>query len=791
MVITRLLKSFSIKEYIVFAVLSTILLLSLLTTSVPAVSNNYYLTLSFKILFFVLTFVSIALTCCKDKTNISFVALIFELFYFVTGTISLSINSISFREWIWSFGILGEILILINLSFCSRRSINQNIILLITIFFSIIVFIACLYSNIVEADNIYNSIIAKGEESHFYQIKSFFESRNSYGFMIFFDICLLAFLYCRIKKYRFLFIPLILYFLVNLIFSRCKIAIFTTLIVLLTLFILFLIKLWSKRRIAFFAVIISISLIMITLICCISVPQIYNKFDFLKSLNNYLSEGFFGQAMRSIQSRIRQFENVSSLFLSPRLLIGYGENLASIKIDNAYASLILTGGLPKVFLFLCISYYSFEKILSLNKFDKQRGSLSFAIFICFFLYGMFEGFSVLGTSFFSLAWIILLILVPSVLLKEENSVRLNQSNHVLHIVGSFNKGGTEAFVLNYFNEIIKHSDVIFDVYCFGNSDLEQVNRLRNLGGNIFYGTAPSTKNILSELISFKSFLKKNNRYRAIHCSANFDNFVYLHIGNLFDVPCRIQHSHDTLTGVTLSKIKSLVFFIKRIFNNYNSNKSFACSKEAGYDVIGKKYFSRHGKVIPNCVDVDRFSVANEERVNALKREFNLENKKVFGNISRFEDKKNQEFILNIFDKYHESDNNSVLVLGGVDGGTLKSIKEYASRLPSSDSIIFIGSRNDVEDWLHTIDIYLMPSLFEGFGISAVEAQIAGSYVIASDRLPLITDIGLNRICYLSLDDDVSSWIEKMKNEKHKDDLKILNLYYDVKVNYKVLLEEYN
>lgn len=787
----RFFKSFSYKEYVVFVVSSIILFVSLLFTSVPAFSSNYYLSISFKVLFLSLTGASTVLICFLNKTNVSFVALFIEFIYLITGIISLSINSMSFKEWIWNFGILGEIIILINLSFLSRRVFNRKLVYLLTIFLSLIVFIACLYSNIVEANDIYNSIIAKGEESHFFQIKSFFDSRNSYGFIIFVSISLLSLLSCKANKLRPFLLPLIFYYLINLIFSRCKIAIFATTIVLLTLLVIFLMKLWSKRRVQFFVVIICVFLLTSLFICSVFIPQIYNNFGFLKNLNNYISEGFFGQAIRSMQSRIKQFESISPLFSSPRLLIGYGENSKSISIDNAYASLLLTGGLPKALLFVFASFYSFEKIFSLYKFDKCDGSLLISIYICSFLYGVFEGFSTLGTSFFSLSRLILLFLVPSAFLVEEKSLRAKQSNHVLHVVGSFNKGGTEAFILNYFREIKKHSKVIFDIYCFGNSDLEQVNKLCELGGNIYYGCAPSTKKMLAALISFKSFLKKNPKYKAIHCSSNFDNFIYLHIANLLDVPCRIQHSHDTLTGITMSKIKRLVFFFKRIFNNYNSNKSFACSNEAGYDVIGKKYFSTHGKVIPNCVDVDRFSMVNEKRVITLKREFNLENKKVFGNISRFEDKKNQKFILDIFDKYHKGENNSVLVLGGVDGGTLKSIKEYASRLASSNSIIFIGPRNDVEDWLHIIDVYLMPSLFEGFGISAIEAQIAGSYVIASDRLPPITDIGLNRICYLSLDNDVSFWIKKMKNEKHKDDLKILNLYYDVKISYKILLEEYN
>lgn len=55
---------------------------------------------------------------------------------------------------------------------------------------------------------------------------------------------------------------------------------------------------------------------------------------------------------------------------------------------------------------------------------------------------------------------------------------------------------------------------------------------------------------------------------------------------------------------------------------------------------------------------------------------------------------------------------------------------------------FLGQRNDVADLLQYIDVFLMPSLFEGLPISAVEAQASGCECLLSDNITRMVDVGL-------------------------------------------------
>lgn len=773
------------------------LFFSIITTSTGLNSSSFITSTILKILFVVLISIGSVFVIVQTKANIPFYLLILEIFYLVCGLVAIIIYHESSLSFFISVGILLTSILILNSAIISRRFISFRLLISAGIFLIALSFFACLYSNIFEAQTIKNAFIASGENAHFYQISSFFSNKNSYGYILFFAIVSTVLLASNSKKYKWIFVICYLYFFANLIISRCKIAIFCALLAGLFWLINFLIVLFKTRKNTFY-IFISVLVFSITVILClIFIPGIYKNIPILTKLNNYIIEGFFGQIARSFNSRLEFLKGLSGAIANPRILLGYGERTQqiviagtaySLNMDNAYISILLTGGLSKVLLFLGSVFFVFMNILRIRRVSKKHFALLILLFLCSILYYFFEGYSIIGSSFYSLCWVLLLIVYPLVLITSTNN---NNSNpfRVLHVVGSFKKGGTESFILNYFEECKKHANIVFDVYCFGDADEEQVGKLRKLGGNIFYGSAPSKKNILKASVSFYKFLAQNNFYSAVHCSANFDNFIYLHITNLLDVNLRIQHAHDTLTGISFNKLEKAIIYCKKLFNNFNSNKSFACSDNAGRDIFCIKK-PINFVVIPNSINFDRFRDCDTEHLKKLSKDFSLEDKKIFGNISRFEGKKNQEFVIKIFNQYLEFNKDAILVLGGIDGGTENKIRKTVEELAIDKSVRFIGPRSDVECWLNIIDVYLMPSLFEGFGISAIEAQIAGAYVVASDNLPSSTDLGLKRISYCSLD-DLNLWLDEMKKNKRISKINLDKVPFNIQNDYKKLLTEYN
>jgi glycosyltransferase EpsF len=104
------------------------------------------------------------------------------------------------------------------------------------------------------------------------------------------------------------------------------------------------------------------------------------------------------------------------------------------------------------------------------------------------------------------------------------------------------------------------------------------------------------------------------------------------------------------------------------------------------------------------------------------------------------------------------------VLGGPDGGQEKDIRQKTIAYGLAESVHFIGPQSDVASWLHIFNLYLFPSLFEGFGIVVIENQLASLKTIASDRVPQSTDLGLGLVSYLPLENK-EEWVKNALNHQ--------------------------
>ena len=141
---------------------------------------------------------------------------------------------------------------------------------------------------------------------------------------------------------------------------------------------------------------------------------------------------------------------------------------------------------------------------------------------------------------------------------------------------------------------------------------------------------------------------------------------------------------------------------------------------------------------------------------------------VVGHVGRFNPQKNHPFIIDVFEAVHRQWPDSVLLLVGddsCDGG--KQIHHKVKSLGLENNVKFLGIRSDVSDLLQAMDVFLFPSLFEGFGIAALESQAAGLPTIVSERIPQecqITDL----IQSQSLTSPPEIWAQKVIEAAHTD-----------------------
>jgi glycosyltransferase involved in cell wall biosynthesis len=205
----------------------------------------------------------------------------------------------------------------------------------------------------------------------------------------------------------------------------------------------------------------------------------------------------------------------------------------------------------------------------------------------------------------------------------------------------------------------------------------------------------------------------------------------------------IVHSHNS--RVQSGAIRNMLHFGGKLLVSCLATDFYACSNEAAKHLFYRSDFV----IVRNAVDIRRF-LFNDMARKYVRERLNLaEDTLVIGNVGRFEIQKNHLFLLDVFCELLLLNPKVVLLLVG-EGSLENKIRKKASKLNIEKNIIFYGITENVQDIFSAMDIFVMPSLYEGLGIVGVEAQISGLPVVASDVVPhemaltsLVTFLGLS------------------------------------------------
>lgn len=330
---------------------------------------------------------------------------------------------------------------------------------------------------------------------------------------------------------------------------------------------------------------------------------------------------------------------------------------------------------------------------------------------------------------------------------------------VAHIIGKWSGGGVESFVMNYYRSIDR-SKIQFDFICDEDSINIPYDKIHKLGGEVIL-IPPYQR-----LFKYHKILKKvfqERKYKIVHSHINTISIFPLGIAKKVGIPFRIAHSHSTSNKKEWKK--NLIKNILKPFSKKNANMYLACSEIAGRYLFGDKTFEEGKvKIINNAIDLDKFDF-NEEVRNAKRKELEIkDNTVVIGNIGRFVKQKNHNFLLDIFNEIYKQNNNTILLLVG-QGPLQNKIKQKVEKLGLNNVVKFIGQRDDVNEIYQAIDVFLLPSLYEGLGMVLVEAQVSGCYCIASTQVPNNVKM-IEKMDFIDLDTDSKIWATKIiKNIK--------------------------
>lgn len=321
---------------------------------------------------------------------------------------------------------------------------------------------------------------------------------------------------------------------------------------------------------------------------------------------------------------------------------------------------------------------------------------------------------------------------------------------------------TDPFVLTGLSKVIEtlytnesfNNDII-DFHFPSPCNDEMVNNLRKRGCNVFISNYRLKKPI-KYIRSLKIIIKHGN-YDLVHIHGNSHTIVLeLLAAKLAKCPIRAVHAHST-------KCNSL--FLHKIltpFFNMLCTHRFACGIEAGKFLYGKKDFI----VVKNGMKLEKFRF-NEENRKLINDEYQLQNKTVIGCVANFVEVKNHTFMIDIINDLCKRSGNYILMLIG-KGVLMDVIKEKVRVLALEDKVLFIGSTPDVHKYLSAMDIFLLPSHYEGVPLTLIEAQCNGIKCIASNNVPEEVNL-TDSIRFLPINNGTSSWVGTIENTDISDD----------------------
>lgn len=302
---------------------------------------------------------------------------------------------------------------------------------------------------------------------------------------------------------------------------------------------------------------------------------------------------------------------------------------------------------------------------------------------------------------------------------------------VLHVIGIMNRGGAETMIMNLYRHIDR-SKVQFDFVENSSEPAIFDEEIISLGGRIYRCPHYNGKNHFTYVKWWNEFFQAHSKeYPIVHGHLGSTAAIYLAIAKKYGV-YTIAHSHSAGTD------HSMKSYLYRIMSHNTRNVAdyfFACSEAAGLDRFGRKVTSgTHYAVLNNAIEVDKFSYNPDVR-QSVRRELGYEpNQIVVGHIGRYTKEKNHAFVLEIFSELKKLNADAKLLMIG-DGPLHAQIMKIADQSQNATDIRFMGVRSDIGRLLQAIDIFVLPSLYEGLGIVAIEAQTAGVPCCVSDSVP--------------------------------------------------------
>ena len=330
--------------------------------------------------------------------------------------------------------------------------------------------------------------------------------------------------------------------------------------------------------------------------------------------------------------------------------------------------------------------------------------------------------------------------------------------NILYFTPSIGNGGVEKMLIEWISGLYSKGNYTFDIVTTKIIDNDKFLELKKISRNI-YLIDPGQLKLHKKIPQFIKILLKG-KYDIFHAHSCFAfDFWMFAVAKIVGVKLRIIHSHNSKVVFRLYATK-LLHNISRPFLRYFSTDYMACGQEAGFYLLGDKESVRKKMtILENGINIKDY-LPNKEIRDKLRKEFCVSDKKVLVTVGRLEKQKNIGFLLKVFAELLIHEPSAVLFVIG-DGSQKNYLMRLSQNLHIDKYVKFLGNRTDVPFLLNAMDAFVLTSLYEGLGISAVEAQCAGLSCVLSDSIPNEVNLSGNAN-FISLNTSKEEWSSAIK-----------------------------
>lgn len=363
----------------------------------------------------------------------------------------------------------------------------------------------------------------------------------------------------------------------------------------------------------------------------------------------------------------------------------------------------------------------------------------------------------------------------------------NRKLKILHFPIRNSNGGVTRSALKFW-KYIDHDRFQFDfATCSPKLEFEQ--DIIDLGCKVHYISCYAEQDADRFCEDLKEILLQG--YDVIHLNTSWWKSFYAEkVALETGIKKIVVHARSTSVDLTDDEQREKELLIheklKNEFTQELATHFLACSTEAADFIFGSQIPREKIRIFHNALDIARYSYDEKKRVN-LRRKMGWENKFVLGTVGRMGYAKNHRFLVECFNEIQKKTENAILLLVG--SGELESdLHKQVESYHISDKVIFTGAVDNPEDYLQAMDVFALPSRFEGLPNVLVEAQAAGLVCISGDSVTREVNITGN-IVFLEMEKD--KWTDEILRyakgyARSKVDEQIRSAGYDIKQEIKIL-----